>query len=275
MNGQARGRGGLLVHGQMIMRDIEAIYLDVGNTLRVLVEDECFQAEARQQLAALIGAQEPIEVLFERLNARWKNYRRWAVDQLADVGEHELWTRFLLPDYPVEEITPLTGELTRLWRNKDGRRITRSDVRATIVELDRRGYCLGIIANTITEREIPDWLKSDRLMEYFATVVLSSKVHRRKPGPDIFWEATRCTGIAPERSAYVGDNPARDLVGARRAGFGTVIILMDRDQVEKGLQAGVEEPDAIIHELRELLDIFPERPDARASKQGYDRVEHF
>ncbi len=38
--------------------EIEAIFLDVGNTLRVVVEDESFQAQARQQLMTLIGAQE-------------------------------------------------------------------------------------------------------------------------------------------------------------------------------------------------------------------------
>jgi len=39
--------------------DIEAIFLDVGNTLRIVLEDGPFAAQARQQLMALAGTHEP------------------------------------------------------------------------------------------------------------------------------------------------------------------------------------------------------------------------
>ena len=42
--------------------------------------------------------------------------------------------------------------------------------RKPVLELDRRGYILGIIANTITETEIPDWMESDGLTNYFKAV---------------------------------------------------------------------------------------------------------
>jgi putative hydrolase of the HAD superfamily len=244
--------------------NIQAIFLDVGNTLRVVVPDEAFQSQAKQQLAALIGAREPVGTLFERLNSRWKDYRKWSLENLTEACEQELWTRFMLPDYPLEQIAPLAGRLTRLWRDKDGRRIPRRDVKETVVELSHRGYCLGIIANTITETEIPDWIQTDGLTAYFSAVVLSSQVRYRKPGPEIYWEAARCTGIPSERSAYVGDNPLRDVVGTRKAGFGMVIILMEPVELEKDPPTGENRPDAIIHECRELLDIFPPRPVSRA-----------
>ena len=76
---------------------------------------------------------------------------------MVEASEKELWTIHLLPDYPTEKIAPLAGKLTRLWRNKDGRRIPAA-VRYVIHELYKRGYMLGILANTITETEIPDWL---------------------------------------------------------------------------------------------------------------------
>ncbi len=236
---------------------IQAVFLDVGNTLRVVVPDEAFQSQAKQQLATLIGATESVETLFERLLLRWKDYRKWSLDSLAEANEQELWTRFMLPDFPFEQIAPHAGRLTRLWRDKDGRRVPRPDVKDTVTELHRRGYCLGIIANTITETEIPDWLRSDGLTSYFSAVVLSSQVRFRKPGPEIYWEATRRAGISPERSAYVGDNPLRDVVGTRKAGFGLAIILMNPMELEKVPPTGENKPDMIIHECRELLDIFP------------------
>jgi putative hydrolase of the HAD superfamily len=118
-----------------------------------------------------------------------------------------------------ERIGPLAGRLTRLWRDHDGRRVPRPDAKETILELDRRGYILGIIANTITETEIPDWMETDGVMKYFKAVVLSSKVTLRKPDPEIYWEAARRVGVEPARCAYVGDNPVRDVEGTQRAGL--------------------------------------------------------
>ncbi|MCI0477155.1 MAG: HAD family hydrolase [Anaerolineales bacterium] len=237
-------------------RDIEAIFLDVGNTLRIVIPDEAFQTQARQQLMTLVGASESTESFFEKLDARWKAYRKWSFDHLTEASEAELWTRFLLSDLPVEKIAPLAGKLTRLWRDKDGRRVPRHDVKATVPELHRRGYALGIIANTITETEIPDWLATDGLANYFKAVVLSSKVHYRKPGPEIYWEAARRIGIAPEHCAYVGDNPVRDVEGTQKAGFAMTIILPEPGKSAKDLPTSNSKPDLFIQEFGDLLKIF-------------------
>lgn len=239
--------------------DIEAIFLDVGNTLRIVVEDEPFAAQARQQLMTLVGAQEPLEPFFEKLGERWKAYRKWSFEHLTEASEKELWTRWLLPDFPADQIAPLSGKLTRMWRDKDGRRVPRPDVKQTVIELSQRGYTMGIIANTITETEIPDWLEADGLTGYFKAVVLSSKVQYRKPGPEIYWEAAKRIGLEPARCAYVGDNPIRDVEGTRRAGFAMTIILLDGGEDKKKTSTEDIKPDRIIHQCNELLDIFPPR----------------
>ncbi|MBU0704948.1 MAG: HAD family hydrolase [Chloroflexi bacterium] len=238
---------------------IEAIFIDVGNTMRIVVKDAEFQAWAKQQLVALVGADESPDAFCERLAARYLVYRKRAKEMLTEASEKELWTRWMLPDYPADRIAPLSGKLTRLWRDRDGRRVARPDVKPVVLELDRRGYRLGIIANTITETEIPDWLEEDGLTGYFQAVVLSSKTGLRKPGPEIYLEAAHRVGVEPARSIYVGDNPSRDILGARLAGFGLVIILMEPATLEKEPSTGEHDPDKIIHELSELLDIFPAR----------------
>ena len=179
--------------------DIEAIFLDVGNTLRILLEEPEFQAQARKDLMALVGTTETEAEFFEKLEARWKIHRKKSKESLIEASEKELWTVHLLPDYPAEKIAPLAGKLTRLWRDHDGRRVPRPDAKETIIELDRRGYKLGIIANTITETEIPDWMESDGVSQYFKTVILSSKVRYRKPDPEIYWMAARDIGVEPAR----------------------------------------------------------------------------
>ena len=238
--------------------DIEAIFLDVGNTLRIVVKDEAFQADARKQLMEIAETKLTEEAFFEEMDSRWKAYRKWSFENLTEASERELWTRFLLPDVAEEKTAPLAGKLTRLWRDKDGRRVPRDDVKSTILELDRRGYTLGIIANTITETEIPDWLEADQLTGYFKSVVLSSKVRNRKPGPEIYWEAARRAGVEPAKCVYVGDNPDRDVVGTRKAGFGMIIILID-EKHGKETPTGECVPDKFIQECSDLLDIFPDR----------------
>jgi putative hydrolase of the HAD superfamily len=239
--------------------DIEAIFLDHGNTLRVVVPDEKFQAQARQQLATLVGTKKSPEAFCEWLEERYKVCKQRAKETMIEASERDLWIRCMLPEWPAEKIGPLAGRLTRLWRDRDGRRVARPDTKDVIIELSRRGYHLGIIANTITETEIPDWLEEEGLTPYFETVILSSILGCRKPGPEIYLEAARRIGVDPARSVYVGDNPSRDILGTRLAGFWGTILLMEPDTLRKEPSTGEAEPEITIHELRELLDIFPER----------------
>jgi putative hydrolase of the HAD superfamily len=239
--------------------DIDAIFLDHGNTLRVVVKDEAFQARARQELATLVGAEGSPEAFCEWLDQRYKVCKQRAKESMIEASEVELWTRCMLPEWPAEKIAPLAGRLTRLWRDRDGRRIARPATKEIIVELSRRGYCLGIIANTITETEIPDWLEEEGLSPYFKTVILSSILGKRKPGPEIYLEAARRAGVDPARSVYVGDNPSRDILGTRLAGFWGTILLMEPDTLAKEPSTGDATPELVIHELRELLDLFPPR----------------
>lgn len=238
---------------------IEAIFLDVGNTLRIVIEDPAFMAQARADLMHLVGATESEEAFFAKLDARWKEYRRQSKASLLEASERELWTQWLLPDFPAEIIAPNSGRLTRLWRDHDGRRVPRPDVNDVIIELDRRGYKLGIIANTITETEIPDWMETEGLTRYFRTVVLSSKMRLRKPNPEIYLEAARRIGTKPENCAYVGDNPIRDVEGCRAAGFGMMILFLEPATLAKEPQSGEQKADYSIQECSELLDIFQPR----------------
>ena len=239
--------------------DIEAIFLDVGNTLRIVLPDADFIAQARKGLMELVGTQASEAEFFTTLDGRWKTYRQQSKASLLEASEKDLWTQWLLPDYPYDQIAPISGRLTRLWRDHDGRRVPRADVSYVVKELARRGYVLGIIANTITETEIPDWMESDGLTDYFHAVVLSSKVGIRKPNPEIYWEAARRVGVDPAKCAYVGDNPVRDVEGCRAAGYGMMIILLEPDTLKKEPPTEEHKPDYTIQSCSDLLDIFSPR----------------
>ena len=238
-------------------RNIDTIFFDVGATLRYVVEDAEFSAAADRELMELVGATESHDVFFEKLNKNWKAYRKMAKTVLLDVSEMELWLQYLLPDYPAEVIAPNAARLTRLWRDHDGRRVPHDDVKPTLLELKRRGYKLGIIANTITESEITDWMIEEGISHCFTTTILSSKVRLRKPDPAIYHLACRCCGTPEAGCAYIGDNPDRDVEGTRAAGFGCMILI---DDPKKGRTETMRAAcDYLIENLSDLLDLFPAR----------------
>ena len=237
--------------------DIQTIFFDVGNTLRIVLKEQDFIDKAEAGLMDLIQTQESHDELFAKLEERWKKYRKLSKSSLLDVSEGELWTQYMLPDYDPNLIYALAPRLTRLWRDHDGRRVARPDAVATIRELRRRGYTLGIIANTVTETEIPDWMAADGVADCFKTTILSSKVRLRKPDPAIYHLACRCIGTPEANCAYVGDNPDRDVEGTRAAGFGCMVLIDDpkKGRTEKMRQSC----DCLIENLSDLLELFPPR----------------
>ncbi|WP_455582947.1 HAD family hydrolase [Dysosmobacter sp.] len=240
--------------------DIRTIFFDVGNTLRIVQKDQAFIDAAEAGLMELIQTNETHDALFAKLEQRWNDYRRLSKSTLLDVSEGELWSQFLLPDYEPNSIYANAPRLTRLWRDHDGRRVARPDAVDTIQELCRRGYTLGIIANTVTETEIPDWIADAGLAACFKTVILSSKVRLRKPDPEIYHLACRCIGTPEGACAYVGDNPVRDVEGTQAAGFGMMIRIDEPDTLNMEKATGKEfTPDHVITRLSELLDLFPAR----------------
>ena len=241
-------------------KDIQTVFFDVGNTLRIVLPDKPFIEAAEAELMRLTETTETHDEFFEKLETRWKAYRKLAKTSLIDVSEMELWVQYMLPDYDPELIASHASRLTRLWRDHDGRRVARPDVKETLEGLDRMGYTMGIIANTVTETEIPDWMVTDHVARFFKTTILSSKVRLRKPDPEIYYLACRCIGTKPENCAYVGDNPVRDVEGTQAAGFGLMIRIDEPDTLNKEKATGKEfTPDYVITKLSDLLTILPDR----------------
>lgn len=239
--------------------NIQAIFLDVGNTLRILLKDDhAHRSAARAELARLVGTDQTPDEFVAEIDHRYKVYRKWAFEHWVEASEKELWTKWLLADHPAEEILPISAELTYQYRQSMGRRVVAEGGREVIETLHARGYILGIISNVITEREIPDWLDADGLTPYFKSVLLSSVYGKRKPDPAIYHEAARRAGVDPSVCAYVGDNPKRDVQGTRDAGFGMTIILLDPDEKDEPI-APENQPDLLIDHLTDLLDHFPSR----------------
>lgn len=241
------------------MPAIQAIFIDLGGTLRHLVKDEQHMARARQQIVTLLGVDEDPAAFIARMDERYKVYRKWAFETMKEAPEAELWTRWLVPELPAEKVAPLGPELTYQYRQSMGRREVAPDGRRVVDELRRRGYLLGIISNLIGTREIGEWLDQEGFASVFQSVALSSVLQVRKPDRAIYDHAVRQIGVAPEVCAYIGDNYKRDVTGTRQAGFGMVVLVIPPEELAEDPVPPECQPDVILPEFRSLLDIFPER----------------
>jgi HAD superfamily hydrolase (TIGR01549 family) len=241
-------------------REIEAIFIDLGNTLRISTQNEEHQNSAKLKIVKLISTDLDPDRFMEMIDERYKVYRKWAFENKREAPESELWTRWLVPDFPPEQIAPLGAELTYQYRQYMGLRVLVENGQHVVETLFNRGYTLGIISNLIGTREIPEWLEKDGLTSYFKSIALSSVLGIRKPAPEIYLEAARQAGVEPSRCAYVGDNLKRDITGTHAAGFGMSVIVYSPEKFAQAVITDENKPDIIIQKFEDLLILFPKCP---------------
>jgi putative hydrolase of the HAD superfamily len=108
------------------------------------------------------------------------------------------------------------AELWERFRHADAWRVL-PGVAATLGELRERGLRLGVVANW--DERLEDVLAAVGLLPAFDAVVRSSAVGFAKPHPAIFREALRRLFVEPAEALHVGDDPLRDVDGARAVGM--------------------------------------------------------
>ena len=239
------------------MKKINAIFMDLGDTCRIIRKDAAYSAAAKTRIAELLGVEgDPIAFFAEVIEPRYDIYREWALKFYCEAPEKVLWTRWLAYDFPRERVEAAAAELTYEYRKSKGERVVTDGGIETVKELCRRGYTMGIISDLVGVNEVDEWLDRDGLRPYFKTVQQSSICLIRKPHPAIYYYALDEAGVSAENSCYVGDNLNRDIVGAKAAGFGMTVGVQ---YPGKKLPAVTDEnrPDEIITHFSQLLDLFP------------------
>lgn len=249
---------------------VRGIFFDIGGTLRVSNPNEGRVIEKIEDLMALVGENGSVNDFIERIHKGEKNYRRWCKPNYIELTEEELWTRFLLPEYPQEFIRKNAIILNQLWR-ESRRKTVLPDMAETLHELARRGYKLGLISNTTSSVEGYQLLDEAGLRDKFSCIILSAEFGRRKPYPLLFIEAARRAGLRPDECVYVGDRPSRDLIGARQSNYAGMVMIntegyttdeYDPDDFDLEKDSHLEiKPDYRIGRLSELLTIFPKIDD--------------
>lgn len=241
---------------------IEAVFFDMGDTLRRYTKSDERKIPGVRRILELLGSDQDPGEFSQVLNARAQAYKQWARNTLIELNEKDLWTRWMLPDWPVDQVITHCSSLNQAWRDSYATREFYPETKEVILQLFRRGYHIGVVSNTTSSTEVPHALEQLGIAGCFESVVLSCVFGKRKPDPGMLVFAAGQAGIPPERCAYVGNKPDRDVVSARKAGYAVTIILRDKRRLLTGLEDPSLKPDYLIDNLRGLLDIFPRREGA-------------
>ncbi len=240
-------------------QEIQGIFIDLGGTFRIVEANKPYSDAAKRRIVELVGATLSPEAFHVLIEERYVDYRNWALRNMCEAPEEQLWTRWLAYDHDKTRLEAHAAELTYLYRRCKGERKIVPGGVDTIKELHRRGYTLGIISDLIGCTEIDEWLDADGLRPYFSTVQQSSVTMLRKPHPAIYFQALREAGVRPEAAVFVGDNLKRDIIGAKETGFGMTLAVDYPGAAPLKLNAE-NLPNGVITRFDDLLDIFPGAP---------------
>jgi pyrophosphatase PpaX len=122
-----------------------------------------------------------------------------------------------------------------------------------LAALRERGHRLGIVT---AKRRVTVELAFRRfpaLRELTEVLVGADDTERHKPDPDPLLEALARLGAEPSDAAYVGDSPF-DVRAAKAGGLLAVAVSWGGIHDDERLLAA--EPDALVHEPQELLDVL-------------------
>jgi FMN phosphatase YigB (HAD superfamily) len=164
-----------------------------------------------------------------------------------------------------------------------GSRLLFSDALPTLRALLERGYTIGVATNRAYGGVLfLEDLRDMGLLPMFApeAIAVSADLGIRKPNPALFQHAIAAMLLAPTEVAMIGDNIVADVWGAQRLGAFSIwrpsskhwnrgITAPGQDDSEIVLRAqqrahaydprtvNMAPPDAVIHSLADLLEIFP------------------
>jgi putative hydrolase of the HAD superfamily len=224
-----------------------AVLFDLGNTLVRYYDLAEFPAilprcveRCQRELGVTHGA--GLEALVERAGAWNRERGDYRVHPLAerlceifgltrgDASLDRLCAAFLEPILALAVVDPSAVSVLRALR--------------------ARGLRTGLVSNTPWGSPASAWRRElDRhgLTHVLDVCVFCTDVGFRKPHPAPFLHACEQLGIPPEQCAFVGDDPAWDVAGARAAGLSPVVL--QRGEAPGGLDC------PSISRLDELLQL--------------------
>lgn len=118
-------------------------------------------------------------------------------------------------------------------------------------------YKTGIITDGNSQVQ---WnkIKSLGLIDLVDEIIVTDDfgVDNRKPAPFAYLRLLKIFNVQAEETVYIGDNPVKDFIGARKLGIKTIRVLREQGMhIEKRMDA-VYEADFKVNTLRDLEELL-------------------
>ncbi|MDP3920294.1 MAG: HAD-IA family hydrolase [Candidatus Omnitrophota bacterium] len=229
----------------------EAVFFDAGGTL---FHPYPSVGEIYQRIAAAYGCKANANELEIRFRDAWLS--RDGMTSLASHASekverdwwHELVSEVFSEIGGISDFEEFFTELYDIFAHAGSWRLY-EDVTEVLADLKRRGKRLGIVSNW--DSRLFGLCKGLGVDGHFDFIIASAVFGASKPNPKIFEEAVKLSGVSPEHAVHVGDSYQDDVVGARRAGIGAVLI--DRSDAGRHDRQEVSRDVPLIHDLRQLI----------------------
>jgi putative hydrolase of the HAD superfamily len=242
---------------------IRAVFFDMGGTIQTFSYTRVLRLAATPGLqgrlqSAGIDLQLDNEGLYTLVSDGLARYHEWSIHSMQELPPQRVWGDYILAGFPVDSnvLNSLAEDWMVYLETCYYQRAMRPEMPQVLETIQRMGLKIGLISNVCSRSQVPNNLAEYGIAHFFNPIVLSSEYGRRKPDPAIFHYAARLANVPTSECLYVGDRIARDIVGARKAGFRYAIQI--RNDFKHGETDEGATPDAVIEKMTELLDILQE-----------------
>lgn len=242
---------------------LNTVMFDMGGTLEdIWYNDETVDCAVKMVLDTLYAnGLEPgcDDATFkEKILNGVKEYKRWSEGNMLEAKPEIIWPDFYLKDFDFdrEKLQAIAEEMGNKWEFTHYHRELRAGAKEMLDALKVRGYRIGVISNNASLYNVFNMLEEYGIRDYMEDVAVSSVTGYRKPHPELFRISMRQMNARPEECVYMGDTVSRDIIGAKRAGFGKAVQIYSFLSAQKDVDvvADAEKPDVIIENFEQFIE---------------------
>jgi len=240
---------------------LNTVLFDMGGTLEDIWYNDETVASVMEKLQAMLRANglEPgcdNKTFTETVLAGVQAYKRWSEGNMLEAKPEIIWPDYYLKafNFDRKKVEKIAEDLAGMWEITYYRRELRPGVKEMLDALKARGYHIGIISNNASLYSVFDVLEDYGIRNYMEDVTVSSVTGYRKPHPELFRISMRQMQAIPSECVYMGDTISRDIIGAKRAGFGKSVQIYSFLSAQKDVGiADSEKPDIVINNFEEFI----------------------
>jgi len=214
------------------MTNIRALLFDVNGTLIDIETDEWMEEAYRavshfltyQGIRMRRGEVRDLyfQILKEQLAAKAERYPEFDVVAVWREFLRRRATDFTCSLDP-EKLRHMPLFLAEMQRGISRKRLVAVPQTQQILAQLKARYALAVVSDAQTAYAVPE-LHRAGLEGFFDPIVISGDYGYRKPDPRLFRAALEKLCIGPEEAVFIGNDPFRDIEGARQVGMKTILF---------------------------------------------------